>query len=72
MESIIGLYQTECIATDVFHPRPFKTLADIEYATAGWVDWYNNRRLHSTLDMMTPVEFEQAHYAALNRELQPV
>jgi hypothetical protein len=25
-------------------PRgPYKTLADVEYATAGWVDWYNNR-----------------------------
>ena len=72
MESIIGLYKTECIATDVFHPRPFKTLADIEYATAGWVDWYNNRRLHSTLGMLTPVEYESAHYAALKTEEQPV
>ncbi|MDP3950069.1 IS3 family transposase, partial [Microbacterium sp.] len=36
------------------------------------VDWYNNRRLHSTLGMMSPMEFEQAHYAALNREPQPV
>lgn len=26
----------------------------------------------STLGMMTPVEFEQAHYATLNREPQPV
>ena len=72
MECVIGLYKTECIRTTVFHPGPYRTIADVEYATAGWVDWYNNRRLHSTLDMMTPVEFEQAHYAALNRELQPV
>lgn len=41
------------------------------YATAGWVDWYNNRRLHSSLDYLTPNEFEQVHYAALNREPQP-
>ena len=27
-----------------------------------------NRCLHSPLEMMTPVEYEQAHYAALNRE----
>lgn len=39
MESIIGLYKTECIRTTVFHPTAFKTLADIEYATAGWVEW---------------------------------
>jgi transposase InsO family protein len=72
MESIIGLYKTECIGTDVFHQRPFKTLADIEYATAGWVDWWNNRRLHGTLGMRTPAEFEHAYYAALTTMEQPV
>ena len=59
------------IATTAFHNGPFKTLVDIEYATAGWLDWYNNRRLHSSLGMITPTEFEQAHYAALNVEMQP-
>jgi putative transposase len=55
----------------VFHPRPYRTLSDVEYATADWGDWYNNRRLHGSLAMMTPVEFGQAHYQALNRERQP-
>ena len=49
-----------------------KTLADVEYATAGWVDWYNQRRLHGSLGMISPVEFETAHYATLTREPQPV
>jgi len=71
METINGLYKAEAIRTTVFHDGPYKTLADVEYATAGWVDWYNNRRLHSSLGMVPPVEFEQAHYAALNREPQP-
>ena len=72
MESINGLYKTECIRTTIFHAGPYKTLADVEYATAGWVDWYTNRRLHSTLGMVSPVEHEAAYYEALNRELQPV
>ena len=72
MESINGLYKAECIRTTVFHDGPYKTIADVEYATAGWVDWYNNRRLHSTLGNVPPVEYEQAHYAALNREPLPV
>ena len=71
METINGLYKTECIRTTVFHAAPYKTLADVEYATAGWVDWYNNRRLHGTLGMITPVEHENAYYEALNREPQP-
>ena len=62
MECVNGLYKTECIRTTVFHDGPYRTIADVEYATAGWVDWYNNRRLHGTLGMMTPVEYEQAHY----------
>lgn len=72
MESINGLYKAECIRITVFHDGPYKTIADVEYATAGWVDWYNNRRLHSTLEKVPPLEYEQAHYAALNREPHPV
>jgi putative transposase len=71
MESIIGLFKTECIATTVFHDGPYKTLADVEYATAGWVDWYNHRRLHGSLGMLTPTEYEQTHYAANKPQEQP-
>jgi transposase InsO family protein len=72
MECLIGLYKTECIRTTVFHAGPYRTIAEVEFATAGWVDWYNNRRLHSSLDYLTPVEHEAAHYATLTREPQPV
>ncbi len=70
MESIIGLYKTEAIATDVFHHGPLKTLLDVEYATAGWVDWWNHRRLHSSIGQIPPAEHEQDYYAALSREPQ--
>ena len=72
METINGLYKAECIRTTVFHDGPYKSIADVEYATAGWVDWYNARRLHSSLGNVPPIEYEQAHYAALNPEPQPV
>jgi transposase InsO family protein len=71
METINGLYKAECLRTTVFHDGPYKTIADVEYATAGWVDWYNNRRLHSSLGYVPPAEFENTHYATLNREPQP-
>jgi transposase InsO family protein len=72
MESIIGLYKTECVRPGPFHTGPFKTLAEVEYATMAWVDWYNHRRLHTTLGMRTPAEHEADYYAALQPEPQPV
>ena len=57
--------------TTIFHDGPYKTIADVEFATAGWVDWYNHRRLHGSLGMVSPDEFEAAYYAALNPEPLP-
>lgn len=71
METINGLYKAECVRTTIFHDGPYKTIADVEYATAGWVDWYNHRRLHGSLGMVSPDEYETAYYAALSREPLP-
>jgi len=71
METINGLYKAECIRTTIFHDGAYKTIADVEYATAGWVDWYNHRRLHGSLGMVSPNEFEQTYYAALTEEPLP-
>ena len=70
METINGLYKTECIRTTVFHNGPYKTITDVEYATAGWVDWYNQRRLHSTLGYLTPAQAETNHYATVTPQPQ--
>lgn len=71
METINGLYKAECVRTTIFHDGPYKTIADVEYATAGWVDWYNNRRLHGSLEMATPKEHETAYYTAHQPEPLP-
>jgi putative transposase len=31
----------------------------------------SNRRLHGSIGMVPPAEYEQAHYAALKPEMQP-
>ena len=69
MESINGIYKAECIRTTIFHEGPFKTIADVETATASWVDWYNNHRLHGSLGHVSPAQFEADHYATRNLEL---
>jgi putative transposase len=41
----------------------WRSFEQLELATALWVDWYNNRRLHSSIGDVPPVEFEATYYA---------
>ena len=59
MESAIGLYKTELIK----RKGPWKTLADVELATAEYVDWFNSRRLHGAIGHIPPAEHEANYYA---------
>lgn len=72
MESVNGLYKAECIRTTVFHSGPYRSIADVEYATMGWVAWWNTQRLHSTLDYLTPDEYETAYYQTTGPTPEPV
>jgi putative transposase len=60
MESTIGLYKTELIKPQ----RPWKSLAQVELATAEWIDWYNHHRLHGEMGHVPPVEYENSYYLA--------
>jgi putative transposase len=57
MESTIGLCKTECVAPST-RGRNWAGLREVERETAEWVRWYNNERIHSSIDYMTPVERE--------------
>jgi len=61
-ESVIGLYKNECVKPD----GPFRTVDDLELATLSWVHWFNHDRLHSSIDYLTPIEFEEQHYRQIN------
>lgn len=37
------------VHTTLLRDGPYKSLADVDYATVDWVDWYKNFRLHSSL-----------------------
>ncbi len=53
-ESTIGLYKTELIKPQ----GPWHNRNEIEIATAAWVEWYNDRRLHGACGYRPPTEFE--------------
>ena len=63
-ETTIGLFKTEAVGRgSPFLSGPLRIIDDVEYATMEWVDWFNNRRLHSVLDYVPPEEYESAYYA---------
>jgi putative transposase len=59
MESTIGLYKTELIKPR----RPWRSLTNVELATAEYVDWFNTRQLHTSIGGIPPAEYEAAYYA---------
>ena len=66
-ESFNGLYKWELI-----YPKgPSRGLDDVEFATLGYIDWFNHRRLHGEItednSYVTPAEFEAIYY----RQSQP-
>ncbi len=41
---------------------PWRSLDQVEFATAKWVHWWNHKRLHSAVGEVAPVEFEAIYY----------
>jgi putative transposase len=57
-ETVNGLYKTELIRRQ----GPWRTVDQVELATAAWVSWWNDLRLHSACGDVPPAEYEEAHY----------
>ncbi|WP_413083611.1 IS3 family transposase [Tomitella fengzijianii] len=60
-EALNSLYKHELI-----HRYRWDSVEDVEYATAEWVSWYNNDRLHSELGYVPPAEFEAVYWKREN------
>jgi len=57
-EAVNGLYKAEVIRKS----SPWRSLEQVELATAEWVDWWNRRRLHGAIGNIPPAEFEALYY----------
>ena len=58
-ETINGLYKAELIRPN----GPWRNIEEVEFATLEWVDWFNNRRLLSSIGDVPPAEFESMYWA---------
>jgi len=60
-ETVNGLYKTELIR----RRRSWRSTEEVELATAAWVHWWNESRLHSACGDIPPAEFEESYYRQL-------
>jgi len=53
---------TACTKTELIRPRkPWRTIEEVELATAEWVDWFDHRRLYENCSDVPPLELETAY-----------
>ena len=55
-EAVNAAYKTEVINRG----KPWRSVDDVELATAEWVAWYNQERLHEALGYVSPAGYEAA------------
>ena len=54
-ESFFATLECELLAR-----RRFRNLTDARVEIMAFIDWYNHRRRHTSLDNLSPVRYEQA------------
>ena len=59
-ETLFGSLKVERL-----HGERFETIRQAKDAVLGWLLWYNRKRMHSTLNYASPVEFEYGWKDAL-------
>jgi len=71
-EAFNSLYKWELI----YPQGPWRGLDDVEFATLGYIDWFNHRRLHGEITddnaYVTPAEFEATYYRQAEPALEAV
>ena len=67
-ETINGLYKAELIRPN----GPWRSIEEVEFATLEWVDWFNHRRLLSSIGDVPPAEFEATYHSRRESQTKEV
>jgi putative transposase len=57
-EAFNSLFKAELVR----NKGPWKNIDDLEIAVAEYIDWFNHRRLHGEIGLISPAEHEANHY----------
>lgn len=53
-EAAFKIFKTEFV-----HGRNFDSLSQLRHELAQYIDWFNNTRIHGSLNYLTPIQFRQ-------------
>lgn len=56
-DNAVAEAQFKIIKTEFVYPRRFTTLSQLEVELEAYVQWFNKKRIHSTLGYLSPVEY---------------
>lgn len=56
-DNAVAEAQFKIIKTEFVKPRIFETLEQLKLELEAYVYWFNKKRIHSTLDYLSPVEY---------------
>nr|WP_281178390.1 integrase core domain-containing protein [Amycolatopsis jejuensis] len=65
-EAFNSLFKGKLIHNPIVRGRGWQSVLDAEIAVAGYVDWYNHRRVHGQFGQRTPMAVEAAHRKSSN------
>ena len=60
-EIINGLYKAEVIE----HEGPWQGQKDVEFATLGWVHWFNHECRFGPIEYIAPAQAERSYYDSI-------
>lgn len=71
--STIGLSKNEALRDDSpFRDGPLRTAENVEWVSTEWVDWFDARRLHSTLGNVPPAVLRSEFSQHMRRRLKGI
>ncbi len=61
-DNAVAEAQFKIIKTEFVYPRRFDTLDQLHLELEAYVFWFNNKRIHSTLGYLSPVEYRSGRF----------
>ncbi len=60
-DNVVAEATFKLIKTEFIKGQVFRSLQELQYELADYVNWFNNHRIHSSLGYLTPFQYKSNH-----------